>query len=91
MTYVAWRVPTKRTRLKTMARLFLISVVILAGSPAVATHIARDDVHGRFCEQRAGAFRHQTFGPCISPEVVAPHWNGGDKTRDDWQANMILG
>jgi hypothetical protein len=24
-------------------------------------------------------------------EIYAPHSNGGDKTHDDWPANMILG
>ena len=91
MTYVALRMPTKRMNLKTMAKLLVISVVILAGSPAVATPIARNDVHCRISEQKAGAFRHQTFGPCIPPKVDAPHWNGGDKTHDDWPANLILG
>jgi hypothetical protein len=90
MTYVALRVPSKRMRLKTTAKLFVISVVILAGSPAVATPIARDDVHCRISEQKAGTFRHQRFGPCISPKVDAPHWNGADKAHDDWPANMIL-
>jgi hypothetical protein len=83
MTYVALRMPTT-------AKLFVISVVILAGSPAVATPIARDDVHCRISEQRAGAFRHQKFGPCISPEVGAPHWNGADKAHNEWPANMLL-
>jgi hypothetical protein len=67
-------------RFKTIAKLFVISVVILAGSPAVATPIAHNDTH---C-------RHQKFGPCISPKVVTSHWNDGDKTHDDWPANMIL-
>jgi hypothetical protein len=84
MTYAALRMPTKRMRLKTMAKLFVISVVILAGSPAVATPIARDDVHCRITEQKAGTFPHQKFGPCIS------HWNSVDKAHDDWPANMIL-
>jgi hypothetical protein len=26
----------------------------------------------------------------LSPEIDAPHWNGADKTHDDWPANMIL-
>ena len=90
MTYVALRMPTKRMRLKTTAKLFVISVVILAGSPAVATPIAHDDFHCRISEQKAGAFRHQKFGPCISPKVDAPHWNGGDQTHDDWPANMHM-
>ena len=29
--------------------------------------IAHHDVYGRFCEQNAGTFRHQAFGPCVSP------------------------
>jgi hypothetical protein len=90
MTYVALRMPTKRMRLKTIAKLFVTSVIILAGSPAVATH-ARHDVRCRISEQKADAFRHQKFGPCISPRVDAPLWNGGDKAHDDWPANLILG
>ena len=27
----------------------------------------------------------------LSPEADAPHWNGRNKTHDDWPANMILG
>jgi hypothetical protein len=26
----------------------------------------------------------------LSPGIDAPHWNGADKTHDDWPANMIL-
>jgi hypothetical protein len=91
MTSVALRMPTKRMRLKTKAKLFVFSVVILAGSPAVATQIARDDVYCRIREQKAGVFRHERFRPCISRKVDAPHWNGEDKTHDDWPANMIQG
>jgi len=91
MTYVVLRMPTKRMNLKTIAKFLVISVVILAGSPAVATPIARDDAHCRISEQKAGAFHHQKFGRCISLKVDAPHWNGGNKTHDDWPANLILG
>jgi hypothetical protein len=91
MTYVALRMPTKGMRLKMMTKLFAISVVILTGSPAAATQIARDDVHCRIREQKAGAFRHERFRPCISPKFDAPHWNGEDKTHDDWPANLIQG
>jgi hypothetical protein len=92
MTYFALCMPTTtRMRLKTIAKLFVVSVAILAGSPALATQIARHDVRCGIGEQGAGAFRHQTFAPCISPEVDAPHWNGVDKTHHDWPANMILG
>jgi hypothetical protein len=90
MTHVALRMPSRRTNLKTMAKFLVISVVILAGSPAVATPFARD-VHCRISEQKAGAFRHQKFASCIPLKVDAPHWNGGDKTHDDWPANLILG
>jgi hypothetical protein len=90
VAHVALRLPTKRMCLKSTAKLFVISVVILAGSPAVATPIARDDVHCRISEQKAGAFRHQKFGPCISSKVDALHWNGADKAHDNWPANMIL-
>ena len=91
MTYIAFRMPTTiRMHLKTMTKLLVVSVAILAGSPALATQIARHDVHCRVSEQKVDAFRHQAFGPGISPEVYAPHWNTGDKTHDDWPANMIL-
>ena len=85
MTYVTLRMPTKRMHLKTMVKL-LTSVIILAGSPAVASPIAHDGVHCRISEQKAGTFRLQPFRPCISPKVDAPHWNGGYQTQDDWQA-----
>ena len=90
MTYFALRKPTKRMHLKTTAKLFVISAVILAGSPAVATPIVRDDIHCGINKQKAGVFRHQNFAPCISPKIDAPHWNGADKAHDDWPARMIL-
>jgi hypothetical protein len=92
MSHVALRMPTTTsTRLKTIAGLFAVSVVMLAGSPALATQTARHDVHDRFSEQKAGVYRHQTFGPYISREIDAPRWSGAHKTHDDWPANMILG
>jgi hypothetical protein len=90
MTKVTLRMPTRMMRLKTMAKLFVTSVVILAGSPALASQIAHNDVHCRVSEQKPGAFRHQPFGLCISPRVDAPHWNGGDQSHDDWPANMHM-
>jgi len=54
MTYVASRMPIKRMHLKTVAKLFVISVVIFAGSPAVATPIAHDNIHCRISEQKVG-------------------------------------
>jgi hypothetical protein len=92
MSHVALRMPTTTsTRLKTIARLFAVSVVMLAGSPALATQTARHDVHDRFSEQKPGVYRHQAFGPYISREIDAPRWSGVDRPHDDWQANMILG
>jgi hypothetical protein len=92
MTFIALRTPiTIRMRFKTIAKLLVVSIVILAGSPALATQIARHDVHYGFCEQNEEVCRHRTLGPCISPEIDTPHWNRVDKTHDDWPANMILG
>ena len=92
MSHVALRMPTTTsTRLKTIAGLFAVSVVMLAGSPALAMQTARHDVHDRFSEQKAGVYGYQTFGPYISPKIDAPRWSGADKTHNDWPANMILG
>jgi hypothetical protein len=89
MTHVGLSMPTTiRMRLKTMAKLFLVSIVMLAGSPALAMQIARHNVHSGFCKQTTGACRHGAFG--ISPEIGAPHWNRGDKTQGDWPANLIM-
>ena len=78
-------------RLKTIAKLFVVLLVILTGSPALATQIARHDAHFRSCEQKAGACRHRTFGTCVARESCAPRWNGGNTTHDDWPTGMILG
>jgi len=78
-------------RLKTMAKWSVVSIVILTGSPALATQIARHDAHCRSCEQKAAACRHQTFGTCVTPGSAALRWHGGDTTRDDWPVGMILG
>jgi hypothetical protein len=92
MTHLVLPVPTTvRLRLKTIAKLLLVSVPLVAASPAFATQIARHDVHCRACEQKTDACRYRTFEPCISPETGATHFNGGDRAHDDWPANMILG
>jgi len=78
-------------RLKMIAKLFVVSIVILTGSPALAAQIAGHDAHCRSCEQKAGAYRHQTFGPGLVRKSDAPRWNGGTTTHDDWPAGMILG
>ena len=75
-----------KMRLQTIAKLFVVSMVILTGSPALATQIARHDV-----EQKVDACRHRTFGTCVPRESGAPRWNSGAKTHDDWPAGMILG
>jgi hypothetical protein len=74
MTYVTLRMPTKRMSLKTMVKL-LTSVIILAGSPAVASPIAHDGFHCRISEQKAGAFSssaiqavHLAQGRCAALE-----------------------
>ena len=77
--------------LKTLAKLFGVSIVILTGSPALATQIARHDAHCRSCEQKAGASRHRTFGTCVARESCAPRWNGVNTMHDDWPAGMIQG
>ena len=77
--------------LKTIARLLAVSTVILTGSPALATQMARHDAHCRSCEQRAGAYRQQTFGPGVVRQSQAPRWNGANTMHDDWPARLILG
>jgi hypothetical protein len=80
-----------KLRLKTIAKLFVVSAVILTGSPAFATQMARHDAPCHSCEQKAGAYPHRTFGPGVVRQSDAPRWNGGNTTHDDWPANMILG
>jgi hypothetical protein len=76
-----------KMRLKKIAKLFVVLIVILTGSPALAAQIARDEGYCRSCEQKAGACRDRTFGTCVGRESDAPRWNGGN----DWSAGMILG
>src|SRR6476646_8997371 len=73
-----------KLRLKTIAKLFAVSAVILTASPALATPMAHHNAHCRSCEQRAGAYRQQTFGPDVVRQSQAPRWNGASKTPDDW-------
>ena len=68
-------------RLKMIAKLFVVSIVILTGSPALATQIARHDAH------KAGGCR--TLGTCVTRESDALRWNGAHTTHD-WPAGMIL-
>jgi len=79
-----------KLRLKTIAKLFAVSTVMLTGSPALATQTARHDAHCRSCEQKEGAYRHRTFGPGVVRQSDAPRWNGANTTHDDWPARMIL-
>jgi hypothetical protein len=77
-------------RLKTIPKLFVVSMVILTGSPALATQIARHDAPCRSCEQNTGACRHPTLGTCVTRVSDAPPWNGVHATHDDWPDGMIL-
>jgi hypothetical protein len=68
-----------------------VSLILLTGSPALATQIARHDARCSPSEQKAGACLHPTFGTCGTGESCAPRWSGGNTTHGDWPANMILG
>jgi hypothetical protein len=70
---------------------FAVSLILLTGSPALATQIARHDAHRSSSKQKAGVCLHPTFGTCGTGESCAPRWSGGNTTHDDWPANMILG
>ena len=80
-----------KMRVKKIAKLFVVSIVILTGSPALAAQIVRHDGYCRSCEQKAGACRDRSFGTCVGRERDAPRWNRGNTTHDDWSAGMILG
>jgi hypothetical protein len=69
---------------------FAVSLVILTGSPALATQLPH---HGAYCRSRqnAGVCSHPTFGICVAGESCAPGGSGANTTHDDWPANMILG
>jgi hypothetical protein len=79
-----------KMRLKTMAKLLVVSAVILTGSPALATQIARHDAHCHSYEQKPFEYRHQTLRPSIARESGAQRLTGGNTMHDDWPANMIL-
>jgi hypothetical protein len=79
-----------KMRCKTLAKLAAVSLIILTGSPALATQLAHHDAHCSSSEQKAGACRHRTFGTCVAGESCAPRGSGGNTTHDDWPANMIL-
>jgi hypothetical protein len=70
---------------------FAVSLILLTGSPALATPIARHDTHRSSSEQKAAVYRHPTFGTCGTAESCAPRPSGENATHDDWPANMILG
>jgi len=78
-------------RFLTVPAVFAVSLILLTGSSALATQIARHDAHCSSSEQKAGVCLHPTFGTCGRGESCAPSWSGGNTTRDDWPANMILG
>jgi hypothetical protein len=70
---------------------FAVSLVLLIGSPALATQIAHHGAHCSSSKQSAGVCLHPTFGTCVAGESCAPRWSRGNTTHDDWPANMILG
>jgi hypothetical protein len=80
-----------KMRLEQIAKFFVVSIVILTGSPALAAQIARHDGYCHSCVQKTGACRDRAFGTCVGHESVAPRWNRGNTTHDDWSAGMILG
>jgi hypothetical protein len=90
MTYVDLRVPAKM-RLKTIAKLFVVSIVMLTGSPALPRQIASPNADSYSCEQKAYGCRHPRFETRIAPQSGAPRQSAGKTTHDDWPANMILG
>jgi hypothetical protein len=69
---------------------FAVSLVILTGSPALATQLAHHGAHCISSKQSEGACLHPTFGTCGTGESCAPRWSGGNTTHDDWPANMNL-
>jgi hypothetical protein len=75
--------------LELIAKLFVVSIVILTASPALAAQIARHDAYCRSCEQNAGACRHRTFGTCVTRVSDEPRRNGAHATHD-WPAVMIV-
>jgi hypothetical protein len=81
-----WR--DKMRRFLKIPAVVAISLILLNGSPAFATQIARQDVHHDSSEQEAGV-SHPRFGSCGMGEGCAPR--GRNATHDDWPANMILG
>jgi len=78
-------------RFLTVPAVVAVSLILLTGSSALATQIARHDAHCSSSEQKAGVCLHPTFGTCGTGESCAPRWSGGNTTHDDWPANMILG
>jgi len=70
---------------------FAVSLVLLTGSPALATQLAHHGAHCSSSKQSAGVCLHPTFGTCVAGESCAPRWSGANTTHDDWPANMILG
>jgi hypothetical protein len=69
---------------------FAVLLMILTGSPVLAAQLSNHDAHGSSSEQKAGAYRHQTFAKCVAGESCVSRGSGGNTTHDDWPANMIL-
>ncbi|SHG01114.1 hypothetical protein [Bradyrhizobium erythrophlei] len=88
MTHTASR--TNAIHFKTIAGACAVAAVLLAGSPAFATQLARHDAHCAACRQDAEPRDHRPFGTSPSHEIDAPRLNR-HATHHDWPANMILG
>ena len=69
-----------KMRLKTITKLFVVSVVILTGSPALADQVARHNAHLVSRNQKANP--HRTFGASLASE--GPHW------YDEWPNNIHM-
>src|SRR3981081_3092552 len=84
-----WR--DKMRRFPKVPGVFAVSLVLLTGSPALATQLAHHGAHCSSSKQTAAVLVHPTFGPCVAGESCAPCWSCANTTHDDGPANMILG
>jgi hypothetical protein len=78
-----WR--DKMRRFLKVPAVVAVLLILLTGSPALATQIAHHDTHRSLTEENPGVHLHPAFG------TSAPRWSGRNATHDDWPANMILG
>ena len=71
-----------KMRLKTITKLFVVSAVILTGSPALADQVARHNAHLVSRNQKANPYDHRTFVASLASE--GPHW------YDEWPNNIHM-